>query len=308
MGSPDFAVPSLDALWGSGRYAPALVVSQPDRPRGRGRKLLPTAVRARALEHGIPTDVMTRKTYAAVVERIAALEPDVVIVVAFGIIIKTDLLELPRLGCVNIHASLLPRHRGVSPIQAAILAGDDVSGCTSMRMDEGIDTGDILLMEKTDLLPGDTAGDLSDRLSGLGARLLIRTINGLMDGSVIPRPQDDSGSTYTHKIKKEDGAIDWSRTATDVDRQIRAMTPWPSAYTHVRGSRLIVTEGHVAETSVDGTSTIPGTVVTASPLTVACGEGAFEIVRVKPEGRRAMDAGAYLSGHPLEPGATLGDA
>jgi methionyl-tRNA formyltransferase len=307
MGSPDFAVPSLDALRESGRYDPALVVSQPDRPRGRGRKLMPTAVRARALEYGIPTDVMTRKTYADVVNRIAELEPDVVVVVAFGIIIKKDLLEMPRLGCVNVHASLLPRHRGVSPIQAAILAGDDATGCTTMRIDEGIDTGDVLLVEETDLRPDDTAGGLSDRLSGLGAHLLIRTIDGLMDGSVTPRPQEDEGATYTRKIKKDDGAIDWTRAAIDVDRQIRAMTPWPSAYTHVRGSRLIVTQGRVSDTAPSDTSAVPGSVLAASPLTVVCGDGALEIVRLKPEGRRSMDAAAYLAGHPLEPGATMGD-
>ena len=306
MGSPDFAVPSLDALWESGRYAPALVVSQPDRPSGRGRRLRPTAVRERALEYGIPTDVMTRKTYSEVVGRIAALEPDVVVVVAFGIIIKKDLLEMPKLGCVNVHASLLPRHRGVSPIQAAILAGDGVSGCTTMLIDEGIDTGDILLMEDTPLLPTDTAGGLSDRLSRSGAHLLIRTIDGLLDGSVAPHPQGDAGSTYTHKIKKEDGAIDWARTASEVDRQIRAMTPWPSAYTHVGGSRLIIGEGRVAVSDEGDTSAAPGTVVALSPLTVVCGAGAFEIHRVKPEGRKSMDAGAYLAGHPLEPGAIMG--
>jgi methionyl-tRNA formyltransferase len=301
MGSPDFALPSLEALYRSGRYAPSLVVSQPDRPRGRGRKIVPTPVRAYAVERGTPTDVMSRKNYAEVVTRIAALEPDVVVVVAFGIILKRDLLDLPRLGCVNVHASLLPRHRGVSPIQAAILSGDAVTGCTTMRIDEGIDTGDVLMTRATDVRPDDTAGKLSDRLASMGGELLVRTLDGLFDGTLAPTPQREEGATYTGKLKKTDGVIDWRRSAEEIERHIRAMTPWPSAYTHVgdaRGARLIV--GEAREVRATGE---PGTVVTASPLVVACGEGALEIVRLRPEGGRMMSAEAFLSGHPLQPGS-----
>jgi methionyl-tRNA formyltransferase len=305
MGSPDFALPSLEALVARDRFAPRLVVSQPDRPRGRGRRVVPTPIRARALEAGIPTEVMTRKTYKAGVERIAALEPDVVIVVAFGIILKRDLLELPAMGCVNVHASLLPRHRGVSPIQAAILAGDDVTGCTTMRIDEGIDTGDVLLKETTPIRPDDTAGTLSERLANLGAPLLVRTLEGLADGSVRPRPQGESGATYTRKITKDDGAIDWTRPAVDVERRVRAMTPWPSAHTRAPAragsSRLIIIEAALARGSAH-----PGTVLSLRPLTVACGDGALELRRVKPEGRGVMDAAAYLSGHALEAGDRFG--
>ena len=303
MGSPDFAVPSLEALADSGRYRPALVVSQPDRPRGRGRKVVPTAVRARALELGIPTDVMTRKTYVDGVAKIAALEPDVVIVVAFGIILKADLLDLPRLGCVNVHASLLPRHRGVSPIQAAILAGDDETGCTTMMIDEGIDTGDVLLEERTPIEAADTAGTLSERLSRLGAGLLVRTLDGLVDGSVAARAQSDDGATYTHKIQKTDGAIDWSQSADQVDRRIRAMTPWPSAYTTLDGDRLIVVAAAPARADAGAE---PGTVLSTRPLVVACADGALELRTVKPPGRSAMSAQAFLAGHDLEPGARLG--
>jgi methionyl-tRNA formyltransferase len=299
MGSPDFALPSLEALYQSGRYAPALVVSQPDRPRGRGRKVVPTPVRARALDHDTPTDVMSRANYDKVVGRIARLQPDVVVVVAFGIIIKSDLLDLPRLGCINVHASLLPRHRGVSPIQAAILAGDDLTGCTTMRIDEGIDTGDILMTEDTEVRPDETAGELSDRLSKLGARLLVRTLDGLFDATVVPTPQVDEGSSYTRKIKKSDGEIDWAGSAADVERRIRAMTPWPSAYTYLGENRLIINAARV----VEGVATHdPGTVVASAPLTVACGEGALEIVRLRPEGGKTMSAEAFLAGHPLDPG------
>lgn len=307
MGSPDFALPSLDALVESERYRPLLVVSQPDRPRGRGRRVVPTPVRERALESGIPTEVMTRKSYAAGVERVAAVGPDVIVVVAFGIILKPDLLDLPRMGCINVHASLLPRHRGVSPIQAAILAGDDVAGCTTMRMDEGIDTGDMLLQEETPVGPTDTAGTLSTRLADLGARLLVRTLDGLVDGTVTPAPQDDHGATYTGKITKDDGRIDWARPAREVERRIRAMTPWPSAHTRApaRGGsgRLIVVEAAVVAGAPGGE---PGAVVSTDPLVVSCGEGALELRRVKPEGRGVMDAAAYLAGHALAAGARLG--
>jgi methionyl-tRNA formyltransferase len=304
MGSPDFAVPSLDALHESARFAPALVVSQPDRARGRGRRIVPTPVRARALDLGIPTEVMTRKTYPEVVDRIADLAPDVVVVVAFGIILKSDLLHLPRLGCVNVHASLLPRHRGVSPIQAAILAGDDVTGCTTMRIDEGIDTGDVLLESRTRVEPGETAGSLSGRLAGMGADLLVRTIDGLVDGTVVPRPQSEDGATYTHKIQKADGEIDWSLPAIDVDRHIRAMTPWPSAFTSLADRRLIVVDAVPREIDTGGAR--PGTVLSTRPLVVACAPGAMELRTVKPQGRGAMGADAFLAGHDLSPGARFG--
>jgi len=227
-----------------------------------------------------------------------------VVVVAFGIILKSDLLDLPRLGCVNVHASLLPRHRGVSPIQAAILAGDDVTGCTTMRIDEGIDTGDVLLESRVRVEPGETAGGLSERLARMGADLLVRTIDGLVDGTVAPRPQGEDGATYTHKIQKADGEIDWSLPAIDVDRRIRAMTPWPSAFTTLAGRRLIVVEA--APRQIDTGGSRPGSVLSTRPLLVACAQGAMELRSVKPQGRGAMGADAFLAGHDLSPGARFG--
>lgn len=303
MGSPDFAVPSLDALCDSGRYKPLLVVSQPDKQKGRGKKVLPTPVRARALELGIPTAVMSRKNYSDVVGEIAALEPDVVVVTAFGIIIKEDLLELPRYGCVNVHASLLPKYRGVSPIQAALLAGDKETGCTTMKMDAGIDTGDILLKESLVIRAEDNAGTLSERLSSLGAGLLVRTLDGLWDGTVVGVPQDDSLSSYTRKIRKTDGEIDWSLDAGEIARRVRAMTPWPSAYTFREGRRLIIVEASVEDDVSAGDA---GSVMRLDPLTVACGNGALVIRRLKPEGRKAMSVESYLAGYPLEVGEKLG--
>lgn len=302
MGTPDFAVASLDALEASGRYRPALVVSQPDRPRGRGRRTVPTPVRARAMELGIETREMSKDNYAAVVSEIAALTPDVVVVVAFGIIIKRDLLELPRLGCVNVHASLLPRHRGVSPIQAAILAGDTETGCTTMHIDEGIDTGDILLCERTDILPTDTAGSLSERLAALGGGLLVRTLDGLFEGSVTPVPQGETPTPYTKKIRKRHGEIDWSKDAVSLWRRVRAMTPWPSAFTFIDGARVIVT---AAEPVADCRGE-PGALVSLDPFRVACAEGCLEIIGLRPEGKKSMSPNAFLAGHRLRKGQRLG--
>lgn len=304
MGSPDFAVPSLDALVASGRYRPSLVVSQPDRPRGRGQTVSPTPVRARAAALRIPTITMEKATYADGVRAIAAEAPDVVVVVAFGLILQRDLLDLPPRGCVNVHASLLPRHRGVSPIQAAILAGDAVTGCTTMHIDEGVDTGDILLQEETPVDPEDTAGTLFERLAHLGANLLVKTLDGLQDGSVQPTRQDHAAATTTKKIRKAHGAIDWSRDAAYLARLVRAMSPWPSAYTTHGGNRLIVEEARAGESVADMPA---GHIASVDPLVVACGSGSLEILRLRPAGRKSMTAREYVSGHSIAPGDRLGD-
>jgi len=300
MGSPDFALPILDALVQSGRYRPLLVITQPDRAKGRGRRVLPTPVKARAVELGIPVRAMARSDYEAVAAEIVALRPDAIAVAAFGLILKRDLLEAPPLGCVNVHASLLPRYRGVSPIQAAILAGDRETGCTTMRMDEGIDTGGILLRAAVEIRTDDTAGTLSERLAIVGARLLIQTLDGLREGVIHPVPQNDASASYAKKIRKEDGLIDWTLDAETIERRIRAMSPWPSAYTHVGGRRLIVLEAAVCR--APGAALGPGVVVRTTPLVVACGSDALEIRRLQVEGRKAMAPQAFLTGHPLEAG------
>jgi len=299
MGSPDFAVPSLDALHESGRYHPLLVVSQPDRPRGRGQAVDPTPVRARALNLGIPTLTMTKETYAEGVEAVRAVRPEAIIVVAFGLILRRDLLDMAEFGCINVHASLLPRHRGVSPIQAAILAGDEVTGCTTMRIDEGVDTGNILLRAETPIAPDDTAGTLTARLAGLGAGLLLRTLDGVFDGSVHEVVQDNALATVTKKIRKHHGLIDWTRSAVELERRVRAMTPWPSAYSFLNGRRLLIDAVLVASPT---TNAAPGTVVSLDPLVVACGEGALDIRMLRPEGRRSMPPRAFRAGNPLEMG------
>ncbi|HET6462536.1 MAG TPA: methionyl-tRNA formyltransferase [Candidatus Krumholzibacteria bacterium] len=303
MGSPDFAVPSLDALVASGRYQPQLVVSQPDRPRGRGQAVDPTPVRARALELGIDTITMTKETYAEGVEAVRAAKPDAIIVVAFGLILRRDLLDMPPFGCINVHASLLPRHRGVSPIQAAILTGDAVTGCTTMRIDEGVDTGNTLLRAETPIAPDDTAGTLTARLAALGAPLLVRTLDGIFDGSLHEVVQDHALATVTKKIRKHHGLIDWTKAATELERRVRAMTPWPSAYTFLGGRRLQIDSAAV---NARDSAATPGTIVSLDPLVVACSEGALEIRTLRPEGKRAMTPREFRAGNKLAVGDVLG--
>jgi methionyl-tRNA formyltransferase len=303
MGSPDFAVPSLNALCESGRYLPQLVVSQPDRPRGRGRAVDPTPVRQRALDLGIPTLTMTKETYAAGVDAVRAVKPDAIIVVAFGLILRRDLLDMPPFGCINVHASLLPRHRGVSPIQAAIVAGDAVTGCTTMRIDEGVDTGNILLRGETPVGPDDNAGTLTARLALIGAELLVRTLDGVFDGSIHEIVQDDAHATITKKIRKHHGLIDWSLSATELERRIRAMTPWPSAYTFLAGRRLQIDSAAVIPRD---SAAVPGTIISLDPFLVSCGEGALEIRALRPEGKRAMTPKEFRAGNTLTAGDVLG--
>jgi methionyl-tRNA formyltransferase len=302
MGSPQFALPSLDRLVSTPRFLVERVVTQPDRPKGRGKKLTPTAVKAYAVDRGIPVVTMTKLDYPAVVDDLRRLEPDFVVVASFGIILRRDLLDLPVSGCVNLHASLLPTYRGMSPIQAAILAGDATTGCTTMLMDEGIDTGAVLLTDTIPVEPRDTAGTLESKLAALGAPLVVKTLEGLLDGSVRPNPQDEARATYTRRIRKEHGLIDWARSAEEIERQVRAMLPWPTAYTSYSGKRIIVLEAGV----IAGALGQAGIVLSVSPLVVAAGRGALEIRRVKVEGKNEMTAKSFLAGHPVRSGGRFG--
>ncbi len=302
MGSPEFALPALDRLSSTPRFLLEQVVTQPDRPKGRGKKLTPTAVRAYAVDRGIPVVTMTKQDYPAVVENLRRIEPDFIVVASFGIILKRDLLDLPVSGCVNLHASLLPRYRGMSPIQAAILAGDETTGCTTMLMDEGIDTGAILLADAIPIESRDTAGTLERKLAALGAPLIVDTLEGILDGAVRPSPQEEADASYTRRIRKEHGLIDWARSADEIERQVRAMLPWPTAYTAYSGKRLIVLEAGVIPDALGQA----GVVLSASPLVVATGRGALEIRRIKVEGKNEMTAKSFLAGHPVESGGRFG--
>jgi methionyl-tRNA formyltransferase len=304
MGSPEFAVPTLEALVAAPDFDVALVVSQPDRPKGRGKKIAPTPVRQCAIEHDIPTREMSKENYAEVVAELTPIVPDFVVVAAFGLILRIDLLDMPTRGCVNLHPSLLPRYRGVSPVQAAILAGDAETGCTTMLMDEGVDTGDMLLSKSIAIAEDDTAGTLERKLADLGAPLVVDTLGRIVAGTASPTKQDNRLATLTKKIKKEHGLIDWTHKADAVLRRIRAMTPWPSAYTAYGDRRLILLRA-VAGASSTGDAR-PGEVLSLDPLAVATGAGVVELVTVKVEGKKEMSAQAFLAGYRPQVGDVLG--
>lgn len=295
MGSPDFAVPTVRALHEAG-YEIAAVYTQPPRPAGRGHAVRPSPVQVEAARLGllVRTPVRLRKDEGAQAE-FAALDLDTAVVAAYGLILPPAMLNAPKRGCLNIHASLLPRWRGAAPIQAAILAGDPTTGVTTMRMDEGLDTGPILLQQAVPITPATTADGLSHQLAELGSRLMLRTL--AENPPAMPQPD---GATYAPKLGREDGRIDWSRDAGAIDRQVRALNPWPGTYTTLDGRALKI----LSAMPVCG-SGVPGTVLDDA-LTIACGEGALRPTRVQLPGRPAMDSGAFLRGHPVPPGTVLG--
>ena len=298
MGSPAFSVPALRALVAAGHEV-ACVYAQPPRPAGRGQRETPCPVHQAAIEMGLPVRTPARvRREAAEHEAFAALGLDAAVVVAYGLILPKPMLEAPRMGCLNIHASLLPRWRGAAPIHAAVLAGDAETGITIMRMDEGLDTGPMLLREVTPIGPRETTAAVHDRLSAMGARLVLRALEERPPE--IPQPAE--GATYAPKLGKEDGRLDWAEPAVALDRRVRAMTPWPGAFTALSGEVLRVLEAVPAP----GREAVPGTVLDDA-LLVACGGGtALRLTRVQKAGRAAMEAGAFLRGHAVPPGTVLG--
>jgi methionyl-tRNA formyltransferase len=298
MGSPAFSVPALHALHEAGHEI-AAVYAQPPRPAGRGQRETPCPVHQAALGLGLPVRTPARlRRDTAEHEAFAALDLDAAVVVAYGLILPRPMLDAPRRGCLNIHASLLPRWRGAAPIHAAMLAGDAETGITIMRMDKGLDTGPMLLREATPIGPRDTTPEVHDRLSAMGARLILRAL----EESPPATPQPEEGATYAPKLGKEDGRLDWSHPAQALDRRIRAMTPWPGAFTAWNGEVLRVLSAEPAP----GREAAPGTVLDDA-LLIACGEGsALRLTRVQRAGRAAMDATAFLRGTPVPPGTVLG--
>lgn len=298
MGTPDFSVPALAALIDAGHDV-VCVYSQPPRPAGRGQKERPSAVQAFAASKGIevrtPVSLKAEDAQAA----FAALEADIAVVVAYGLILPKAILAAPRLGCLNIHASLLPRWRGAAPIQRALLAGDTETGVTIMQMDEGLDTGDMLSVQTLPITSVTTASDLHDGLAAMGGAMIVAAVAGLEAGTVTAIPQPDEGVTYASKLDKAEGRIDWARPAAELDCQIRGLTPWPGVWCDWDGKRLKV----LAAAVVDGAGA-PGTVVDDA-LGVACGEGALRLTRVQLQGKAAMDADAFLNGYPMKKGARL---
>jgi methionyl-tRNA formyltransferase len=304
MGTPDFAVPTLRALRESGHRVLA-VVTQPDRPKGRGRKLAPPPVKKTATAFGIPVIQPETVRSDEFHQRIRELAPDLFVVVAFGQLLPPSLLAIPAMGAVNVHASLLPRHRGSAPIQWAIIEGDAETGVTTMMMDKGMDTGDILLMAKTPIASEETAAELHDRLGEMGAPLLLDTIQRLRSGDLAPVPQAPERATYAPMLKKKDGEIDWSQPAEHIARRIRGMTPWPGAYTFSDGMRLKVFKARVLERDI---SVPPGTILECIPgeLRVATGKSALAISEIQGKSGKRLPIDDFLCGCRLPDGTCLG--
>jgi len=304
MGSPDFAVPSLEALV-EARFEVRLVVTQPDRRAGRGRKMLPTAVKQVAVEHNIPVLEFGTGQRKQVTATVLAAKPDAIVVVAFGHILREPLLSTPPFGCLNVHASLLPRWRGVSPVQYSILHGDTWSGVTVMRMDTGIDTGPILAERAVAISPEDNGGLLIERLAGQGADLLLNTLRGLETGHVEATPQNDTGAVYAPKLTKALSAIRWDREVVTVSNQIRALQPWPGTTTFLGQQLLKVTAARPCSFRSSGRS--PGTVlrVGAAGVEVACGEGGLLLTGLQCPGRKALPIAEFLRGFRIQPGDVL---
>ncbi len=308
MGTPDIADTVLRRMLDAGIEV-AAAVTQPDKVRGRGHKVSYSPVKETALEHGIEVLQPVRiRSDEEVKRRLAEIAPDVIVVIAFGQIIPQDILDIPPLGCINIHASLLPKYRGAAPIQWAIINGETVTGVTTMQMNAGLDTGDMLLKEEVAIDPKDTGGTLTDKLGKAGASIILKTLEGLEAGTIVPQKQDDAqAGMYAKMLTKEMGRIDFTRPAAEIDRLIRGLNPWPSAYTKLNGRTLKIWDADPVETPAGGA--VPGEVtkVDRNSFTVQTGSGALVVREVQMEGKKRMEAGAFLRGSRLTPGTVLGE-
>ncbi len=301
MGTPDFSVPVLKAMK-EGGIEIAAVYTQPDRPKGRKKTPVMSPVKEAALSYGMKIVQPEKLKEEAVIRALRETAPDVIVVVAFGQILPKAVLEIPALGCVNVHASLLPEYRGAAPIQQSILDGKKETGVTTMLMDEGLDTGDILLQKKITIAEDETGGSLFGKLSVLGAELLMETLKGLEAGTIVPVPQPESGS-YVGMLKKEMGRMDFSQPAAVLERRVRGLYPWPGAYTERNGRRLKIT-GAAAAAGNAAPGTITG--VTKDGFGIGTGDGILIVRTLQPEGKKEMTAAEYLRGYPVSEGELLG--
>ncbi len=302
MGTPDFAVGTLDALHAAGHQILA-AVSQPDKPKGRHAELQPTPVKERAMQLGIPVLQPVKADDPAFLAQLSELAPEVIVVTAYGKLLKKELLELPPHGCINVHASLLPRWRGAAPIQWAVIEGDPKAGVCTMQMDEGLDTGDVLMRSEIVPAPDETGGSLFDKLSVLGGELIVETLAALEAGTLTRTPQGEEGMTYARMLTKDMGEIDWREDAVKIERLVRGLYPWPGTYTHTGGKLLKIHKAALpAEGSVDvaDAGQEPGSAVAKDGrLFAVCGSGVLELLEVQPEGKKRMAAADYLRGyHP----------
>jgi len=290
MGSPDFALSTLRSL--AKNYQVVGVVTQPDRASGRGRELKAPPVKLLAQELNIPVMQPQKLREPEAMQQLQAWNPDLIVVAAFGQILKKDVLEMPKYGCINVHASLLPRWRGAAPINASVLAGDEETGVTIMKMDVGLDTGPMLAMKKIRIKPDDTAGSLFEALSTLGADLLIETLPAYMDGKLTPQPQPEVGVTYAPMLKKEDGLLDFTQPAVDLERRVRAMNPWPGAWFEWNGAPLKVHKAHVGQGKAEAGKRL----IEQNQPAVGAGGGVLILDEVQPPGKKSMNGKSFLAG------------
>lgn len=318
MGTPDFSVGTLEALIEAG-HTISLVVSQPDKPKGRGHELQPTPVKEVALKHNLPIYQPAKLRGEQAEEMIESTEADAIVVVAFGQLIPKSILQMKRYGCINVHASLLPKYRGAAPIQWAVIDGEEKSGVTIMQMDEGLDTGDMLLKKEIPLDEKETGGSLFDKLSQVGAKACVEALEKLEKGQLTPEKQGESPTAYARMLTKDMGRIDFTQSAESIERLVRGLNPWPSAYTKLNGKTLKIWSADVVKSPAGSKESLagleakekdpaPGSVaaVTKTAILVACGEGMLAITELQLEGKKRMDTAAFLRGYQVETGIVLG--
>ena len=301
LGTPAFAVPTLERIVAAGHEV-AAVVTQPDRPRGRGQQPAPPPVKETAVRFGLPVYQPERVRRPEAIDHLRAIGAEAMVVVGYGQIIPQAVIDLAPLGIINVHASLLPKLRGAAPIQWAIANGETTTGVTTMRIDAGLDTGDMLLKAETEIGPEETAIELSRRLAALGADLLVETLAGLAKGSIAPQRQDPAQATYAPLLKKEDGRIDWSHSAAAIHNRVRGLQPWPGAFTAFRGQAL-----HVWRSRAVSSSGAAGRVLGLRPLVIGAGEGALEVVELQLEGRKRLPAADFVNGQRVRENELLGE-
>jgi methionyl-tRNA formyltransferase len=303
LGTPRFAVPTLERIVEAGHQVLA-VVTQPDRPRGRGQQLAPPPVKEAALRLGLPLYQPERVRRPEAVEFLRGLKAEAMVVVGYGQIIPQVVIDLAPLGIINVHASLLPKYRGAGPIQWAIFRGEIHTGVTTMRIDAGLDTGDMLLKRETEIGEDENAIELGERLSVMGADLLVETLQGLAAGTIVPEKQDNAQATLAPLLKKEDGLVDWTRPAWDIHNQVRGLQPWPGAHTTFRGQPLQIWKTKLLST---GSST-PGSLISIKPLIVSCGSSGLELLEVQQQGRKRMSGADFANGQRLSENEILGES
>lgn len=303
MGTPDFSVGTLEALVEVG-YEVVLAVTQPDKPKGRGKEMQFTPVKECAIKHNIPVYQPRRVREPECIEELRKYHADIMVVVAFGQILPKEILEMTPYGCVNVHASLLPKYRGAAPIQWSIIDGESVTGVTTMQMDEGLDTGDMLLKAEVVIMEKETGGSLHDKLAEAGAKLCVETLKGLEAHTITPVPQGETTTAYAKMLTKELGNIDWTQSAEAIERLIRGLTPWPSAYSNWNGKVMKIWDAKVSDEESDKQ---PGTIIKVekNAFRVQTGKGVLQVSELQIPGKKRMDAGAFLRGYQVEVGDVL---